>query len=113
MAPGKPRAGVRNNLSKKFLSDLLAEWEVGGQEALKIARIEDPVRFCIIVANLLPKELEIAVGPMQQLSDEELEKFIEYARGRLIDVTPSPGNGESSEANGEPVKLLSSISETS
>jgi hypothetical protein len=51
--------GTRNKIADQFLKDLLEEWNVGGRDAMKIAPVTDPVRFCVMVANLLPKELEI------------------------------------------------------
>ena len=75
--------GTRNKIADQFLKDLLEEWNVGGRDAMKIARVNDPVRFCVMVANQLPKELEIAVGPLNEISDQELELFIEHVRERI------------------------------
>jgi hypothetical protein len=52
-------AGSRTKLSNSFLNDLHAEWEAGGRDALKIARIEKPVEFCRMVAQLMPQEFGI------------------------------------------------------
>ena len=49
--------GTRNKIADQFLKDLLEEWNVGGRDAMKIAPVTE--RFCVMVANLLPKELEI------------------------------------------------------
>ena len=61
-AKGHPKTGgrvkgTRNKIADQFLKDLLEEWNVGGRDAMKIAPVTE--RFCVMVANLLPKELEI------------------------------------------------------
>ena len=59
-----------------------------------------------VIAHLMPKELEVTVGPLQEISDQELEKLIEHARTRIIDLAPTTGGREEEALNGEPVKLL-------
>ena len=82
--PGAGRAkGVKNRLSHKFLEDLEAEWQEGGRVALKICRIEKPVEFAKLVAGLLPKELEVSHSQLSELSDDELQVFINELRGKL------------------------------
>jgi hypothetical protein len=65
-----------------------------------------------VIAHLMPKELEVSIGPLQEISDQELDKLIEHARTRIIDLTPNTGGGESPETDREPVKLLSAVPET-
>ena len=54
---GRPK-GSRNKLSEAFLTDLHAEWERSGPEALRRCAADEPPTFCKIVANLLPKEID-------------------------------------------------------
>jgi hypothetical protein len=98
--------GVRNRLSAAFLNDLLEEWTIGGREALRIARMEDPVRFSIMVANLLPKEMQIEVGPLQELSEDKLIAYIEYTERELERRALSIESRTESQADREPVELL-------
>jgi hypothetical protein len=53
---GRP-AGAKTKITRAFLTDLLAEWEIGGRDAMRIFRIESPDRFCIMVGSLVPREL--------------------------------------------------------
>src|SRR5262249_7281929 len=107
---GRPR-GVRNKLSAAFLHDLLEEWTEGGRQALKIARIEDPVRFSVMVASLLPKEMLLEVGPLQEISDDQLTAYLEYAERELEHRRRSIESREDAETDGRPAPLLLSVSQ--
>jgi hypothetical protein len=104
------RKGARHRISTALLEAIAKDFAEHGEEVVKITRIEKPVEYLRIVASLLPRELEITVGPLQEITDEELEKLIADARANIIDVTPTTGSRESAAENGEPVKLLSSVS---
>ena len=104
--------GVKNRLSHAFLTALAEDFEQHGVEAIRICRVERPNEYLRVIAHLMPKELEVTVGPLQEISDVELEKLIEHARTKLIDLTPNVGGGEDPASDREPVKLLSSVSET-
>jgi hypothetical protein len=109
--PGSGRArGVKNRLSHAFLQALAEDFEQHGAEAIKIFRVEKPNEYLRVIAHCLPKELAIEIGPLQEISDLELETLIANARNRLIDVTPNAGGGEEPEAEREPARLLQTIS---
>ena len=69
LSKGRP-PGARNRLGEKFLDDLAKEWRRSGPKALERAVATDPVAFCKIVANLLPKELaaSLNVGMTQEVT---------------------------------------------
>jgi hypothetical protein len=104
--------GVKNRLSHAFLTALAEDFEQYGIEAIKICRVERPNEYLRVIAHLMPKELEVTVGPLQEISDHELETLIEHARTRIIDLTPNAGGGEDSETEGKSSQLLSPIRET-
>jgi hypothetical protein len=88
---GGRRAGARNKLTTRFLQALAADFEEGGAAAIKIARIEDPVRYVAIIASLMPKELAIEHNQLGDLSDEELNVLLTHVRGmraKLIEQEP-------------------------
>jgi hypothetical protein len=58
-------------------SALTADFEEGGEEALELARTEDPVRYTAIIASLMSKELAIE---RNQLCHEELDALFEHVR---------------------------------
>jgi Family of unknown function (DUF5681) len=78
---GRP-AGARNRLQGAFLSDLAADWEMHGAEAIRVMRIERPADYVRCVASLMPRELQIE-SVLHEVSDEELEAAIEHVRRQL------------------------------
>lgn len=75
---GRPK-GSRNALAESFLSDLAADWQDNGAEAIAAARADDPVAYVRVVAGLLPKELKVSSG-LADLSDDELATLIGLLR---------------------------------
>ena len=92
--------GVKNKLSWAFLTDLLADYEAHGKDAIKICRIERPIEYIKMVAGLLPKEFEITNSRLHELSDEEIDVLIgeirARIRGRFIEDT---GSGENPQVH--------------
>jgi hypothetical protein len=89
---GRPK-GARNRLSHEFITALLKDFEEGGAAAIKIARLEDPLRYITIVASLMPKELAVEHNQLGDLSDDEVSALLEYVReqrAKLIEAKPSP-----------------------
>jgi hypothetical protein len=83
--------GVKNKLSHVFLTDLLADYEQHGAEAIRICRVERPVEYVKMIAGLLPKELEITETYLMELPDDELTAVIEHIRRQLAERTLSIG----------------------
>jgi len=83
---GDPRAGRKPGskvrLTNTFLNDVLDEWEKGGKDALRIFRIENPDRFCVMVASLVPREVLLETAT-SELSDIELDDMILRLREQL------------------------------
>lgn len=103
------RQGARNRISTALLVAFADDFEKFGEETVRITRIEKPVEYLRIAASLLPREFEITDNRLGELSDEELDEVIEYARQRLaakqglvIDV----GSGEAETIGGRAVELL-------
>jgi len=90
---GDPRAGRKPGskvrLTNTFLNDVLDEWEKGGKDALRIFRIENPDRFCVMVASLVPREVLLETAT-SELSDVELDDMILRLREQLAKPTETP-----------------------
>ena len=87
----KGRRGSRNKLGEKFLDALLAEWRRSGKRALEKAAGDDPVAFCKMIANLLPKEIaqSISINENMHLSIEVARFDQAYdAWGKFLDARP-------------------------
>jgi hypothetical protein len=88
---GRPK-GVRNRLSHEFITALLKDFEEGGAAALKVARLEDPLKYIAIVASLMPRELAVEHSQLGDLSDDEVNALLEYVReqrAKLIEHKPN------------------------
>jgi hypothetical protein len=55
---GRPR-GSRGKLSEDFLADLHAAWSAHGATALERCALEEPGTFVKVIANLLPRNVDI------------------------------------------------------
>jgi hypothetical protein len=87
----KGRRGSRNKLGEKFLDALLAEWRRSGKKALEKAAGGDPVAFCKMIANLLPKEIAQSIAINQTMNmNIQVANFSEaYDRwGAYLDARP-------------------------
>jgi hypothetical protein len=100
---GDPRAGRKPGskvrLTNTFLNDVLDEWEKGGKDALRIFRIENPDRFCVMVASLVPRELMLAPAA-SELDDAELDDMISRLREQLAQHAPLLIEAEANDGNG-------------
>jgi hypothetical protein len=86
---GRPK-GVRNRLSHEFITALLKDFEEGGAAAIKIARLEDPLRYITIVASLMPRELAVEHNQLGDLSDDEVSALLEYVREQQAKLIEQP-----------------------
>jgi len=87
----KGRRGSRNKLGERFLDNLLAEWRRSGKRALEKASGDDPVAFCKMIANLLPREIaqSIAINQNTTMSIEVASFSQAYDNwGKFLDARP-------------------------
>ena len=95
---GRPK-GARNKLGEAFLSDMLADWEEHGVEAIATVREEKPDAYLRVVASILPRDLNVNVNNMDGVSDDEL-----IDRMRELDATIRPfldAQGASGDREGD------------
>lgn len=83
--PGRPK-GSRNKLGEAFLADMLADWEVHGIATIEKVRAEKPDQYLKVVASILPKELNIKVNELDELSDEQLQRQLAAVVAQLADA---------------------------
>jgi hypothetical protein len=89
ISTGRPK-GVRNRLQRGFLHALAEDFEEHGADAIRICRIEEPARYVQIIASLMPRELEIEHGLIDDVSDEELEQMITRLRAEIAQDAEKP-----------------------
>ena len=78
--------GSRNKLCKRLLEDLFADWQEGGQAAIKMMRIERPAEYVRVMCSILPKEMLFETGSVSELADDELDAMITMLRERALAV---------------------------
>ena len=78
---GRPR-GSRNKLSEDFFRDLCDAWQAFGKSALMSAAWTNPTDFVRVVAQLVPKDVEVTVTKIdaERMSSAELEALISKHR---------------------------------
>ena len=112
---GRPK-GSKNRLNWAFVTALAEDFEQHGIETIRICRVEKPNEYLKIVAGLMPREFTFEDNRLGELSDEELDGVIEYARQRLTakrELVIDVGSREEPTLNGEQARLLQAIPETS
>lgn len=72
---GRPK-GARNKLGEQFLEDLYADWQANGVETLQRVRDEKPDQYLKVVASILPKDLNVNINQMDDLTDDQLVQRI-------------------------------------
>lgn len=81
-APLRRHTTARVRLNARFLTALADDFEEHGKRAIERMRIHDPSGYIKTVAFLMPKQFE-QTTPMQDLTDDELERGIEFLKSKL------------------------------
>ena len=80
MKKGQTNIGskLRNGLTNEFLKDLLADYQEFGAGAIRVMRQEQPVKYCIMIANLLPKDISVDIteNKLNDLPTPEVDAVI-------------------------------------
>lgn len=94
---GRPK-GSRNRLSEDFVAALYTDFQEHGSAAIAACRTEKPDVYVRVIANLLPKDMNIKVQQLDDLTDDQLMRKLavltEMAQPLLarlpavIDATP-------------------------
>lgn len=72
---GRPK-GARNKLGEQFINDLYADWQDHGVATLARVREEKPDQYLKVVASILPKDLNVNINHMDDLTDDQLVQRI-------------------------------------
>lgn len=100
---GRPK-GARVRLGEQFLGDLLEDWEANGKLAIAEMRDKNPTDYCKVVAATLPKELNVKVSEIDELTDEQIARQLAAIASQLaaagFDLGASLGAPEASQPAG-------------
>ena len=92
---GRPQ-GSRNKLTEDFFRDLSEAWQAFGKPALMTAAWTHPVDFVRIVAQLMPKDVDVTVTNIraERMKSSELEALIEQYGGMAQDPLEAEKDSE-------------------
>lgn len=106
---GRPK-GSRNKLGEQFLTDMYADWQENGAAVIKAVRAEKPDVYLKVVASILPKELNIKVSELDDLSDADLDRRIAAIAKTLVEAgNGDPLGGEGQEATAEQANPIPAV----
>jgi hypothetical protein len=91
---GRPK-GARNKLGEQFLEDLYADWQQHGVKTLETVRKEKPDQYLKVVASILPKDLNVNINQMDDLTDEQLIQRIRSLDAAIRPFLDSEGTSGS------------------
>lgn len=78
--PGRPK-GARNQLTENFVKALNDDFMQHGVSAIETVRAEKPDQYLKVIASLVPKDVNLTVNNLDDLSDAELaERFQSLAQ---------------------------------
>ena len=77
---GRPK-GARSKLSESFLADALEAWENNGKEALAEMAREKPGDFAKMIAQLVPKEIDLSSSDGTMTPQQTIYQLPDNGRG--------------------------------
>lgn len=90
---GRPK-GARNKLGEQFIEDLYADWQEHGVATLAKVRDEKPDQYLKVVASILPKDLNVNINSMDDLTDDQLIQRIRSLDAAIRPFLDAQGAGE-------------------
>lgn len=100
VSPGRPK-GSRNKLGEAFLEDMHADWKVNGKAVIVEVRETKPDQYLKVVASILPKELNVKVGELDELTDDQLARQYAAIAQALIAAGFGAGTRDAAAAGSE------------
>jgi hypothetical protein len=84
--PGRAKQkGARDRLSAAFLNDFADDYDAHGKTVIETVRAKDPIAYMRIAAALLPTKVEITETPLDGLTDEQLDAYMEEMNNSLLE----------------------------
>ncbi len=91
---GGRRKGSRNKLAHNFVAELDRAFAVNGRNVIKRLVDENPAVFLRLVASLLPKEMSVMSNRFEEMSDDDLQRYIDEVE-RSIEALAGPKDRQS------------------
>ncbi len=98
---GRPK-GSRNKLGEQFLEDLLEAWRKDGPEVIDRVFRTKPEVALKVIASILPKEVNLKVDPLDEMSKDELVERLTFLDRQIRPyLTTHAGESEGGGGSGE------------
>ncbi len=107
---GRPK-GVRNKFGEAFLEAIHNDFQEHGEAAIIKARTEKPVEYLKVCASLLPKDVNINVNPLEEMTNDQLLERIRALDAEISGIIGEGGTdgGTSAPGSDEPPTQLPSV----
>lgn len=96
---GRPK-GARSKLGEQFIADLYEDWQAHGMATIAKVREKKPDQYLKVVASILPKDLNVNINQMDDLTDEQLIQRIRSLDAAIRPFLDAEGAGETAERAG-------------
>jgi hypothetical protein len=80
---GRPK-GSRNKLGEDFIQALQESFNQHGAATIETVRQERPHEYLKVVASILPKELNVRTGALDEMSDDDLASMLATIRSAVL-----------------------------
>lgn len=107
-AAGRPK-GSRNKLGEAFLEALHDDFAEHGVGAIEEVRKDKPDQYLKVIASTLPKELNVKVSELDELSDDQLARQLAAGLAALAKAGFDVGQGTGQAQPSQPLKGLPTL----
>lgn len=97
--PGRPK-GSRNKLGEAFLEAMHDDFNAHGVRVIERVREEKPDQYLKVIASILPKDLNVNINQMDDLTDEQLIQRIRSLDAAIRPFLASEGAGSADDRAG-------------
>jgi len=90
---GRPK-GARNALGEAFIEAMHEDFKENGVAAIIAVRTEKPDQYLKVIASILPKDLNVNINQMDDLTDDQLIQRIRSLDAAIRPFLDAQGAGE-------------------
>lgn len=107
--PGKPK-GARHALTENFIKAMHESFVQHGPETIETVRVEKPDQYLKVIASLVPKDVNLNVNNLDELSDAELAERVQSLAAQLAPfLTGGTGNADEGAGGEEGARIASRV----
>lgn len=106
---GRPKSS-RHKLAEDFIQAMQRDFEQNGPDVIAQVRVEKPDQYLKVIASILPKELNVKTGALDELDDSELAGLLDAVRSVATELaTREARAGAKAPSVGEPATKLQTL----